>query len=89
MLCRVLLRKEPFIIPPDAKFALLIEPGKIREYLSAIRKHGKVEWAFLITNSSEAFQEMAALLPSAIPPTQRIQLYRDYLGNFSINMIEQ
>jgi adenine-specific DNA-methyltransferase len=36
---------------------------------------------FLVTDSDEAFQEMAAQLP--VP--QVIQLYRDYLDNFAIN----
>jgi adenine-specific DNA-methyltransferase len=36
---------------------------------------------FLVTDSEEAFQEMAAQLNTP----QVIQLYRDYLENFMIN----
>lgn len=79
---------EPFLVPGDAGFALLIEPSEATRFRQAIDAHGAVRWVFIVTDSAEAFQEIAALLPPLIPPTQRVQLYRDYLGNFSINMVE-
>ncbi|MEY9785372.1 adenine-specific DNA-methyltransferase [Sinorhizobium fredii] len=78
----------PYLVPRDGKYALLIETSAVTPFLDAISRHGAVRWAFIITDSTEAFQEIAALLPSSIPSTQRIQLYRDYLRNFSINTAE-
>ena len=83
-----LAEDQPMLIPADAGFALLIETSAATRFREAIDAHGHVRWAFIITDSAEAFQEIAALLPASIPPTQRVQLYRDYLGNFSINMVE-
>lgn len=80
--------EERFLIPSDANFALLIDASAVTEFRRAIAAHGKVEWAFIITDSPEAFQEIASLLPATISPTQRVQLYRDYLSNFNINMVE-
>lgn len=79
---------QPILVPADAHFALLVETSAATRFRQAIDAHGKVRWAFIITDSAEAFQEIAALLPATIPPTQRVHLYRDYLGNFSINMVE-
>jgi len=76
----------PYLIPADSHMALLIDTSEVSAFREAIDRHGAVKWAFIITDSAEAFRETAALLPSAIPPTQRVQLYRDYLANFSINM---
>jgi len=78
----------PFLVPTDSHLALLIDTSAVSAFRDAIDRHGAVRWAFIITDSAEAFQETAALLPSGIPPTQRVQLYRDYLGNFSINMTD-
>lgn len=80
--------ERPFLVPTDASFALLIDASAVVSFREAIDEHGRVCWAFIITDSAEAFQEIAAMLPPTIPPTQRVQLYRDYLGNFSINMVE-
>ena len=77
-----------FLVPADASLALLIDTSAVGSFREAIDEHGSVRWAFIITDSAEAFQEIAAILPPTIPPTQRVQLYRDYLGNFSINMVE-
>jgi adenine-specific DNA-methyltransferase len=79
---------EPFVVPADAEFALLSDASAVADFLAAVRAHGRVRYAFIITDSSEAFQEISALLPADIPPTSRVQLYRDYLANFSINMVD-
>ena len=79
---------EPFLVPADAEFALLSDASAVADFLAAVRAHGQVRYAFIITDSSEAFQEISALLPTDIPPTNRVQLYRDYLANFSINMVD-
>jgi adenine-specific DNA-methyltransferase len=78
----------PYVVPADGSFALLVETSAVAAYLKAVDRHGAVRWAFIVTDSNEAFQEIVALLPASIPPTQRVQLYRNYLGNFSINMVE-
>lgn len=77
----------PFLVPADSRFALLVDSGEVSAFLGALAAHGLVRWAFIVTDSSEAFQEISMMLPASIPATQRVQLYRDYLGNFSINTV--
>lgn len=77
---------EGYLIPDGSAFALLVNEGRFRDFRRALARKPHVRWAFLITDSDEAFQEMSAMLPVTIPPRQRRQLYRDYLNNFSINL---
>jgi adenine-specific DNA-methyltransferase len=77
---------EGYLIPVGSTFALLVDESHFRTFRKAIGKRPDVRWAFLVTDSDEAFQEMSAMLPGTIPQIQRRQLFRDYLNNFSINL---
>jgi adenine-specific DNA-methyltransferase len=77
---------EGYLIPDGGAFALLVNEARFKDFRRALARKPHVTWAFLITDSDEAFQEMSAMLPRTIPATQRRQLYRDYLNNFSINL---
>lgn len=80
---------EGYLIPDGSAFALLVDEARFRAFRKALSKHPHVRWAFLVTDSDEAFQEMSAMLPQSIPLGQRRQLYRDYLSNFSINLADR
>lgn len=77
---------EGYLIPKGSIFALLVDESRFRTFHKALSKRPDVRWAFLVTDSDEAFQEMSAMLPATIPQMQRRQLFRDYLNNFSINL---
>ena len=68
------------------RFALTIYPYSLDEtrfadFLATVKERGDVTHVFLVTDSEEAFQEMAAQLTAP----HVVQLYRDYLENFVIN----
>jgi adenine-specific DNA-methyltransferase len=69
------------LIPPANPFAVLVDETRFADFLEAISGRGDLTHIFLITDSEEAFREMAGQL--AAPHI--IQLYRDYLENFMIN----
>ena len=77
---------EGYLIPKGSHFALLVDEARFRAFQKALGKRPDVRWVFLVTDSDEAFQQMSAMLPRTIPQSQRRQLFRDYLNNFSINL---
>lgn len=79
-------------LPPDAPipamltpagnpFAVLADETRFADFLEAVGTRSDLTHLFLITDSEDAFQEMAAQLTAP----HVIQLYRDYLENFMIN----
>lgn len=74
----------PLLIPDQNPFAVLVDESRFADFLEALAQREDVTHVFLVTDSEEAFQEMAAQI--AVPHI--IQLYRDYLENFAINQGE-
>jgi adenine-specific DNA-methyltransferase len=62
-------------------FAVLIDETRFAAFIEALAERNEITYVFLVTDSEEAFQEMAAQLK--VPNI--IQLYRNYLENFMIN----
>lgn len=71
----------PMLLPPDNSFAVLVDETHFADLRTATAVRDDLTHVFLITDSEESFQEMAAYI--AAPHV--IQLYRDYLQNFTIN----
>jgi adenine-specific DNA-methyltransferase len=69
------------LAPVTNRFAVLIDETHFADFQTAVAQRNDLTHLFLVTDSEEAFQEMAAQLSA---PTI-IQLYRDYLENFMIN----
>ena len=69
------------LVPKHNPFAVLVQESRFAEFAAEVEGRGDLTHAFLITDSEEAFQEMAEQLK--VPNV--IQLYRDYLENFVIN----
>jgi adenine-specific DNA-methyltransferase len=69
------------LIPASNTFAVLVDERRFADFLPAIAARPDLTHIFLVTDSEDAFQEMAAQM--AAPHV--IQLYRDYLENFMIN----
>lgn len=77
---------EDYLFPAGARFAVLLNEAAFHPFNAALGVRADIDWVFLITDSREAFAEMAEQLPSGLPPRQRIHLYRTYLDNFRINL---
>jgi adenine-specific DNA-methyltransferase len=63
---------EDYLFPPDARFAVLLKEAAYRRFSQALQTRPDLEWVFLITDSREAFLEMAEQLPSSVPARQRV-----------------
>ncbi len=72
------------LIPAKNPFAVLVDEARFADFQGALAARDDLTHVFLITDSEEAFQEMAAQLSAP----HVIQLYRDYLENFSINQVD-
>ncbi|MBJ6611341.1 MAG: site-specific DNA-methyltransferase [Candidatus Thiothrix moscowensis] len=73
------------LIPAQTPFAVLVEESHFATFLEQVEARPDLTHVFLVTDSEEAFQEMAAQLN--VPNI--MQLYRDYLENFVINKGER
>lgn len=69
------------LIPEHNPFAVLVDDSRFADFAAELEGRGGLSHAYLVTDSEEAFQEMAGQLKVA----NVIQLYRDYLENFVIN----
>ena len=71
----------PMVIPEHNPFAVLMEEARFPDFSAKLNGRDNLTHAYLVTDSEESFQEMAAEL--TVPNV--IQVYRDYLDNFVIN----
>ena len=69
------------VIPKNNPFAVLVEESRFADFAAELEGRDDLTHAYLVTDSEEAFQEMAGQLK--VPNV--IQLYQDYLENFVIN----
>ncbi len=69
------------LLPDQNPFAVLVDETRFADFRDALDDHHDLTHIFLITDSEDAFHEMAAQLTAP----HIIQLYRDYLENFAIN----
>jgi len=73
-----------FSIPEGSTYAVLFRESRFAEFSEALEARPEVTHAFLVTDSTDAYAEMTAELPSRIVTSM---LYSDYLRNFRINKI--
>ena len=69
------------VIPAESPFAVLVEETRFLAFMDAVRRRPDLTHAFVVTDSEEAYLEMAERLD--VPNV--IQLYRDFLENFVLN----
>jgi adenine-specific DNA-methyltransferase len=74
---------QPIVIPTTTNFGVLFDEAEIRSFAKQLARRPDVTHAFLVTDSTEAFAEMRALLR---PTLDVSMLYRDYLKSFTINL---
>ena len=72
----------PMIVPDENPFAVLIDETRFASFREALEaREGKLTHVYLVTDSEEAFHEMAGQIN--VPHV--IQLYQEYMDNFVIN----
>jgi len=72
-------------IPSGNRFAVLLKEDCFGGFRDELAKRDDVTHVFLVTDSAEAFNDMAAVLGS---PYTCLQLYRSYIDTFRINLGE-
>ncbi|WP_183041110.1 site-specific DNA-methyltransferase [Salipaludibacillus neizhouensis] len=69
-----------FIFPIESNFSVLINEYAFAQFKEEMKNHVGIEYFYIVTNSNEAFSEMA----SEFSGVNSYQLYKDYLDNFMI-----
>jgi adenine-specific DNA-methyltransferase len=73
----------PWFIPKRSPFAVLIRESEFRDFRAKLGERKDIEWLFLVTDSEENFSQMRRSLGRRY---QCVQLYKNYLENFRINL---
>lgn len=71
-------REPEMLILSENQFAVLIDDTKYAEFIERLAKNEKIATVYFVTNSEEAFREMA----TGVKGGKTYQLYRDYIDNF-------
>jgi len=74
-----------WFIPKANPFAVLLKEDAFGEFQAKLAERPDIDHVFLVTDSTEAFHEMAADLGRGY---KSIQLYRSYIDTFRINLTE-
>lgn len=74
-------REPDMVISEQNRFAVLVDETRFAAFADALSARADITHVFLVTDSEDAFQEMA----SQVSAPHVFQLYRDYLENFMIN----
>ena len=69
--------------PKGCPFCILLRENHFREFASKLADRPEITHVFLVTDSAEAFYEMAGHFGKG---RRCVQLYKSYLDNFKINM---
>jgi adenine-specific DNA-methyltransferase len=69
--------------PKGCPFCVLLREDHFKDFAARLTERPDVTHVFLVTDSVEAFYEMASRLGEG---KRCVQLYKSYLGNFKINM---
>lgn len=72
-------------VPASASFAVLLDERRFSAFLEGVLGAPNIRHLFIVTDSDDAFKEMAAEVSDALKDATVVQLYRDYLENFMIN----
>ncbi len=76
-------RSRKYHFPRGCPFCTLVKEDHFKEFAAKIADRSDITHVFLVTDSVEAFHEMASQIGKG---KRCVQLYKSYLGNFKINM---
>jgi adenine-specific DNA-methyltransferase len=72
-----------WFMPKESPYAVLLKEDHLRDFKRALTARSDVTHVFIVTDSTEAFREMADDLGHG---REYFQLYKSYLENFRINL---
>jgi len=82
----------PVFSPEGSSFAVLLDETRMGRLLKLLEGRVGLSHVFIVTDADEAFkvlaQDVVADIGHLNPGLQVVQLYRDYLRNFTINQIQ-
>ncbi len=77
------------LLPESSNFAVLLDESRLQEALRHLAKAARLDVMYLVTDDEEAFRAMGDAIRDvrggASGPFETVQLYRNYLDNFTIN----
>jgi len=74
----------PWLLPAGCSFAVLMQETRFKDFLRHVAGRGDVTHLFIVTNSTDT----ASKVRKEWPHGRVVQLYKDYLENFRINLSE-
>ncbi len=74
-----------FLAADGSPFAVLLNETRALAFSQALKRRAPLRHIFIVTDAEEAFRAMSAELRQEQPAAEFVQLYRDYLVNFTIN----
>lgn len=78
-----------FFVPEASPFAVLLNETRVTTFREALLAREGLRQVYVVTDAEEAFRAISGELRSALiarnPGVEFVQLYRDYLVNFTIN----
>lgn len=78
-----------FFVPEASPFAVLLNETRMTAFREALLAREAMQHVYVVTDAEEAFRAISGELRSTLtarnPDVEFVQLYRDYLVNFTIN----
>lgn len=75
----------PWLLPKDCPFAVLMQETRFKEFVRHVERRTDLTHVFIVTNSQNTIYK----LRHEWPELRVVQLYKDYLENFRINLSEK
>lgn len=74
----------PWLLPKDSPFAVLMQETRFKDFVHHVDQRTDITHVFVVTNSQDTLYKLRHELPAL----RVVQLYKDYLENFRINVSE-
>ena len=75
----------PWLLPDGCPFVVLMQETRFKEFVRHVERRSDLTHVFIVTNS----QDTVYKLRHEWPELRVVQLYKDYLENFRINLSEK
>jgi adenine-specific DNA-methyltransferase len=75
----------PWLLPDGCPFVVLMQETRFKEFVRHVESRADLTHVFIVTNS----QDTVYKLRHEWPELRVVQLYKDYLENFRINLSEK
>jgi adenine-specific DNA-methyltransferase len=76
--------QSPWLLPSGCPFAVLMQETRFKDFQRHLGGRDDLTHIFIVTNSTETIYKLRQTWPAC----QVVQLYKDYLENFRIDLVE-